>query len=405
MRRFRHHDVSAEVLRELEAIDATLSGARVPSEDAALAELVRELQSSRPQPRPEFVRNLDAKVGRGFAKDAAERPTRRSWRPANGAGLTHFGRPPRPALGLVLALAAAAAVAVPLATSGGHRGQGAAQPIAASHSSRTTPAVAGPPSREAERSTKGGDRAPATNGSPPAAPQASDAAGANQRRVERTTSLDVGVAPSSIESASKQVFTLVSGFNGYVRQSTVSSGGSAQGGASFDLRIPSYNLTGAIAALAHLGHLRSENDTTNDVTEQFNSLQRSLGDREAERAGLLKQIAGVSEPQQAASLKALLQSVERQISQLHGALGALRARVDYTSLALTLTTETPVASKQGDLTPGGAARDAAQILQAALAVVVIGVAALVPLGVLALAAWILSTATRRRLREDALDAS
>jgi hypothetical protein len=160
------------------------------------------------------------------------------------------------------------------------------------------------------------------------------------------------VAPNAIGSTADEVFTLVSTFNGYVRQSSMSAGGPGQGGASFDLRIPSANLTGAIAALSHLGHVRSENDTTNDVTDQFNSLQSSLGDLKAERASLLRQLASSSGPQARATLKARLRYVEGEISQVQGQLGARRARINYTALALSLTGESVAATKQGELTPG-----------------------------------------------------
>jgi hypothetical protein len=160
-----------------------------------------------------------------------------------------------------------------------------------------------------------------------------------------------------------------------------------------------------MAALSALGHVRSENDTTNDVTDQFNSLQRSLGDLRAERTSLLRQIARASEAQEVTTLKARLGHVEARISQQQGAVRSLSDRINYTSLALSLTPEAAAASKHNDLTPGAAARDAGQILEAAVAVVVIGAAALLPLAAIALAAWLVVVSTRRRLREQALDAS
>jgi hypothetical protein len=97
--------------------------------------------------------------------------------------------------------------------------------------------------------------------------------------------------------------------------------------------------------------------------------------------------------------------VEARISQLQGALRALTARIAYTSLALSLTPEPLSGAASGDLTPGAAAGDAAQILDAALAVLVIGAAAALPLAAIILAGWIAVVLTRRRLREQALDAS
>jgi hypothetical protein len=245
---------------------------------------------------------------------------------------------------------------------------------------------------------------PASNALPFGA-LAPSAPAASPRQVERTASLDSGGAPTSLQSTARQVFTLVSNSGGYVRQSNVSSGGPGQGGASFDLRVPSTNLPHAIASLSQLGRVRSQNDTTNDVTDQFNSLQHALADLGAERASLLKQLAHASEAQQEATLRGRLRYVEARIAQQQGALHALSNRINYTSLALSLTPEAAAASKHSELTPGAAARDAGKILEAALAVLVIAAAALFPLAAIALAAWIIIAVTRRRLREQALDAS
>jgi hypothetical protein len=201
------------------------------------------------------------------------------------------------------------------------------------------------------------------------------------------------------------VFTIVSSFNGYVRQSNVSSGGPGQGGASFDIRVPSANLANAIAALSGLGHVRSENNTTNDVTDQFNSLQSSLAKLRAERASLLKQLARASEGQEEARLKDRLRYVDAQISQQQGALSALSNRINYTALAFALTPEAAAASKDSELTPGAAARSAAKILEGALAVLVLAAATLLPFALLALVAWVVIASARKRLREQALDAS
>ena len=97
--------------------------------------------------------------------------------------------------------------------------------------------------------------------------------------------------------------------------------------------------------------------------------------------------------------------MDARISQLQGAVRGLTARVDYTSLALSLTPESSGGAASGDLTPGAAAGDAARILDAALAVLVIGGAAVLPLAAIVLMGWIAVAILRRRLREQALDAS
>ena len=81
--------------------------------------------------------------------------------------------------------------------------------------------------------------------------------------------------------------------------------------------------------------------------------------------------------------------------------------VRYLDLMNLLARETEKwgGSCKSDLTPGGAAHNAARILDAALAVLLIGAAAILPLAAVVTAGWIVVTMGRRRLREQALDAS
>jgi hypothetical protein len=407
MSRHEKAQMTVEMQRELHAIDAALSGEPVSRADAPLADLSRALQTMRPRPSDEFVRALDARAAGRFRR---ERPRSATEAPRRGWGLRRARQasPARrrsallvSALGAAVTIVLVAVVAVSQLRSGGPSptrsataGSSAAAPAvrgpAVSSPTRASSEASAPRADNAGADTSGGGAASAVPGAPP-------------RQVERTSTLDVGVAPGAVESTSQRVFALVSSFKGYVRQSNVSSGG-GQGGASFDIRLPTANLVAAIAALSHVGHVRSENDTTNDVTDQFGSLKRALDDLKAERSGLLRQLAAATDARRAASLKAQLYAVEGRIAQSQGELRSLGARIDYTRLSLSLTPEASGAATPGDLTPGGAARNAAQILDAALAVLVIGAAAVLPVALLAIAGWIAVALTRRRLREHALDA-
>src|SRR5688500_9656084 len=65
MRLREDETMSAEVERDLEALDAALAGEPVP-EDEGLAQLVRELRAERPAPAPTFAEELDARAAEGF---------------------------------------------------------------------------------------------------------------------------------------------------------------------------------------------------------------------------------------------------------------------------------------------------------------------------------------------------
>jgi|GEM_PF-5715371 len=424
MKRRKQTMLTADARLELAAVDAALAGERVCGEHDALAGLAVTLRELRPRLPEQFAHALDARAAEGFARRPRREPparreplARRAPRrlpPARRALLERArALVLRPATGVALALVIAAAVAVPLLT-----GEARRAPAPAVRAPAAGPAVVSPPSSLPARADQLGvaspERTPAKSGAASATPGAAvagtlaPAAGTATRLVERTATLDVGVAPRAIESSAQRVFTLVSAFGGYVRQSSVSSGEAHQGeeaGASFDIRVPSANLSGATAALAHLGHVRSENNTTNDVTAQQTSLRSSLSEVQAERSSVLAQLREATAEAEVAALKARVHALDARVARLEGALRALDQRVTYTSLALSLTSESSAGAASGDLTPGGAAHDAAKILDAALAVLVIAAAALLPLGALAIAAWVAVALTRRRMREQALDAS
>lgn len=405
----RHEtQMSPEMQRELEAVDAAIRDEAVAGAHAPLAELARSVRMLRARPSEEFNQALDSRAARGFEREHHDRAATggspgRGWTAMRDRLAGRTG--PRSALlfsaaGLAMAAILAVVLTVSLRGSDGGRSP---RPLA----EKAQPALVQKTTAEGGQAT--GKSAAGAAGAPGAAaenraavPQAS---GAPARQVERTSTLDVGVAPDSVQSASQRVFTLVSAFGGYVVQSSVNSGGAGQEGSTFDIRVPSAKLAAAIAALAHLGHVRSENDTTNDVTDQLGSLQRSLGGLRAERASLLRQLAAATEAQQVAKLRAQLHGLEVRISQAQGALRALTTRINYTSLALSLTPESSAGTASGDLTPGKAAHAALRILDAALAVLVIGAAVVLPLAAAIVAAWVAITLMRRRLREQALDAS
>jgi hypothetical protein len=417
-------ELTFEAQRELEALEAAVRGEPVAPEHQALAELALALREERPRPNAEFARALDARAAHGFRGAGSEersgaraREALAMWplagrRQADGAPRRRVPRR-RLALGLGAGSALAALVVASVFVLSGGRSEHPRPglgPAAVAGPTVSAPAVSGA-GRAGQLGTA--ERGPAEP-APPAIAGAEAAPAGAARAVERTATLDVGVSRRSIQSTAGRVFTLVSAFGGYVRQSSVSSGTAGAGssgpgssgeeGASFDVRVPSARLSAAIAALSHLGHVRSETNTTNDVTDQLGALRRALGDLRAERASVLKQLSAASSAERVAALKQRLRALDAQIGRRQAQLRALNARVDYTSLALSLTPEESGGASAGNLTPGGAAKDAARILDAALAVLVLAAAALLPLGAIVIAGWSAVALTRRRLREQALDA-
>jgi Domain of unknown function (DUF4349) len=393
------HPMSELAGGELAVVDAALRGEAVAAEHAELAELALLLHDDRPRPRPQFIAALDREIQQRVSR----RPARPSPHRAGPVRLRRrVGRHHLLAACAVMLIAAVAVGALALTAGRSHTTPRGTPLDAEAHSTpavaHSTAAVARPATPASAGGRSGGIAANRPRPDVPAAQAASPA-----RSVEHTATLQLGVPSGQIQSASQQVFSIASSFHGYVQQSSTTSGHEREGSASFQLRVPSASLPGALAAISQLGRVMSETNTTSDVTEQLGSLRRSLGDARAERTALLGQIAR-AEPEKLASLHARLGEVEARISNLQAQLGSLSSQVASTPISLTLSSEAPASpGSSGTLTPGGAVHDAGEILSTALAVLLIALAATLPLALAVALGWSALSSIRRRQREQALD--
>jgi len=376
--------MSADVLRELEAIDAVLRGDPVDPEWAETAELALLMRQQRPRRRAEFAAELDERAASGFRRRRA-----RSAR----AGAR---RPRDKRLDRALAFAAATLAVI---VGVGAAVSGLSSEKSTSGGARVQPQVKPPPSA---RSASGSSSGSAST----APPVTSGAASIAARRVERTSALTLGVAPERLQDVSSQVFDLTAReFRGYVESSSVSSGGGAVAGATFALRIPSDQVAAAEARLTRLGHVQAQSDTTQDITSAFVSADHRLADAQGERGALLRALAKATTTNQTDAIHARLRVAESQIASAQRDLRALRGRANFTRVALTLVPETRSATPSGHgggFGPGAALHSAKRILSVALGVALVALAVLAPLGVLALLAWLALRGLRRRRREQAL---
>jgi hypothetical protein len=353
----------------------------MPPRDDLTEELARLLAPEKPVPRPEFVRELDTRVAARFPRRRA-RWQQILWRPqfAVAAG----------------GLAAAIVAVVVLTSSGGPAVHNVPPGLGVKSASSQGEKFAAPPAAAGAGTSRGSSSSSA--GTP-------DAAAAPQRRVERTTDLVLALRRADMQDAAQQVFGIVTAAGGIVQSSNVASGQGA--GASFDLRIPASRVAQTVGRLAKLGHVRSETNSTLDVTKAFTSLGTRLADAGAERRGLLRQLAKAVTQNQTDSIKARLRLVEGQINSIQSSLRALRTRTDYARVSLELVPQrghvvTPV-HHGSSLTPGRALRDAGHVLAVAGAVALLAVIVALPVALLALLGWLAARPLRRRRREHALD--
>jgi hypothetical protein len=141
------------------------------------------------------------------------------------------------------------------------------------------------------------------------------------------------------------------------------------------------------------------------VTNQYRVDQQHLNDARALHTSLLKQLASALTTAQIDSLQARIHDAENQIIADQSALNSLKRSISYSQIYLAINSGSvpvPVHHSSG-FTLGRAAHDAGRVLTVAAGVMLIILAALVPVGLLVALLWWIGRAVRRRSRQNALD--
>jgi hypothetical protein len=383
----RRHEPTLDpaVTAELEALEAALAGD--PAAEPELAALVRDVRADAPAMAPAFRARLDDRVADGFAK-APRKATpsrRRALMPAFGVA------------GCVLA----ALVAVVLGAGGGSHdgasssgGSGAAAPPAAQEQSSDSAKSSG---GSASSGASGSASSPAL-----AAPAPGPAAPAQQRRVERSTRLEL--TTTDVQAASDGVVRATQASGGFVQSSQVATG-DGRSTASFVLRVPTSRLDDALTRLSKLGHVKSLQQSADDITNVYNGASARLAEARAERRGLLRALSKATTAQEISSLRARIADNRRTLQRNQREFDAVRNRANYATIGVEVT---GVARKHaavpsgGSWTPGDAAHDAVRVLEVSAGVALIALAVLVPLTLVLAAGGFAAFALRRRRREAAL---
>jgi hypothetical protein len=388
--RHRETPLDPAVAAELDALEAALAGD--PAAEPELVALVRDVRVEARTMTPSFRAQLDERAQSGFARGDSPRRSRSP---------VLLRRPLIPALGVAGCLLAAL-VAVLLATgnskddAGSSAGGGvvSTQAAPAERQSSGAGSAGGPSNDLAAPSTKSGSTAQAAP-SPTAPPSAGG------RHVERSTTLEL--TTTDVQKTADGIVRATQATGGYVQLSQVRTG-ERNGGATFVLRVPTAKLDDALAGLSKLGHVRSMEQSANDITGAYDSAQSRLADARAERRGLLRALGKATTAQEITSLKARIADNRRELNRLQSEFDAVRRRANYATIQVDVVgrARKQPATPGGSWDPGDAAHDALRVLEVGAGVALIALAVLVPLGLLGTATGLAAGALRRRRREAAL---
>ncbi len=391
----------------LTAIDDALDTGVAADEDPLtreLQELALTLRADAPEPTPVYSEWLGKQVEAGFPKARRSKPP--LWRK-----LLH----PAPATGLVLASVIAIAIAAGGSgqsdesggDGGGSDGGGGASVMPDAGGGQMAPEV-GPPGAQA----KAQERMLSRRGAPAADearafalphPGRNFAPGRSGRRIERSVGLELEMPVDEMARVAERVTAVTNRHGGFVLSSSLSTGEEGAGG-DFDLRIPATRLRPAIRDLSALADVRTQSQTGRDVTREHVTAQDRLRAARAERRSLLRRLELAATDEEAEALRRQLDLVAGEINGLRAQLRDIRLRTDYSVVTVSLLPE----DGEDDGSGGAGASfddalgDAGDLLVGAAGVIVRVLAVLLPIGLVALAAWPAARALRRRRRESAL---
>jgi hypothetical protein len=391
-----HPDDTATIDRDLGAVDAALaSGSAEHAEPAAreLQELALALSADAPRPQLEFAERLGGQVERGFPRPTRAHRRVRTRRRRFGS-LAHDLAPLAGVVAAVLLI-----VGVTLVAGGGSStnddgssgGGGAAVQSDSGGASESASGQAADSSNLSEDPfTAPAQRAPRGGGFAPNQPN---------RRIERTFSMELSVPVKEMTRVADEVTSVAYRHGGFVLSSSVDSGDSG-GGGDFSLRIPTEQLRPALRDLAALAPVTNQSEEGRDVTRQHVTAKDRLQAARAERRSLLRRLAEASTDAEAEALRRRLDLVAGEISGLRSQLRDLRLRTDYAVVNVTLNEAKKDSGELGSL--GDSFDDAGNLLAGFAGVTIRVLALALPLGAIALLAWLAAKTVRRRRRESAL---
>jgi hypothetical protein len=252
-----------------------------------------------------------------------------------------------------------------------------------------------------------GDAADATaevaqSAAPPAAPGLGDplqgmtaAATAAPMMVIRTGQAFIEV--QTVDPAILKIRQLAAQVGGYITNSSVSGGKDQMRQATIEIKIPSPKYDEAVGSLSNIGKVETVSSQAQDVGEEFvdvtarvtnaRRLEERLINLLANRTGKLDEVLRVERE---------LARVREEIERYEGRLRYLGARVAMSTLTITVHEPAPIlGNNPGENPIATALRRAWRNFVALVAGFIASLGILIPLGLIAFAAWVLYSRWKR----------
>lgn len=380
--------------RELAVVDAVVrGGGHMKPEDAALVDFALLVRSARPLPDHGVQARLDERVA------AAQAPPRRPRRPRESRRALIAG------FASILLVAGAVFAGGNVLISPG-RDDAAISDLEGAARSESAPAKSVGSKKAVQlQESVSADIAKVPYGVEPVIEDPGSGSAANAtpgtisggaRRQERSARLAIAATPRRFDRVADRITQIAGEYGGFVQSASVKTNDRDRARGSFLLMIPALRYQEAVNEIARLGHVRSRSESTNDITSEFNSAERALQarrDRVKKLEAQLQRAEGQVAVDRIARKLRDARAAERQALQR---VRSTRARVRFVPLEVKLTVDKGAeAAARGPI--GNAFASAGEILTTLAAWAIVGLAVLVPLGLIGAAlAWLARSWRRRR---------
>ena len=214
-------------------------------------------------------------------------------------------------------------------------------------------------------------------------------------KIIRDGTMSIQVAKDDFSKGFASVTRIAENNGGFV----LSSQTSGERAGTLTLRIPAKRFDDAMLSLRAIGIVQSQSVTGKDVTGQFIDLQARLRIAKSRRTVLLGLQSSASTLGDVLTVQRQLDDVQLQIEQIQGQVNFINNQVAEATIRVDLQEKNaPTVQTNTVENPSlGSAWDrSVQGFLNVVSAVVIGLGYLIPIGILALALWLLTLAARRR---------
>lgn len=229
-------------------------------------------------------------------------------------------------------------------------------------------------------------------------------AGVAGERVVKTASLEIEVASGGFAAAFSKVPTIAAAQGGFIASSNSLQGSEEgrQAAGSLVVRVPSENFDATRQQLIDLGDLQSQQLKGDDVGGQLADLDARLRNLRSHEEAIRLLMTKTGTIGETIEVQRQLSTVREQIEQLAAQQARLNDAVAYATITLALAEPGIAFNPKGDGSPlGDAFSRAIDGAENVLAALIVTLGYLVPLVLLAAAAWLVVRPVLARRREPA----